>query len=72
MTNGYPNYSGVGPDNFSKRRLLNLIKFQIKRGRKARRSFSNTTEDQFSRTTLLNEAKRLKGTQTWSYFEALV
>ena len=71
-TTGYPNYSGIGPDNFTKTRLLSLIKYQIKNGRKARQSFKNTTEDQFTRTTLVNEAKRLKGLMPWSYFYGLV
>lgn len=68
ITNGYPSYSGIGPSAFNKRQLLEIIKMRSKAGRKARRSYSVSELDSIPRRTLVNEAKRLRGSNTWSHF----
>ena len=61
----YP-YSGMGPENFNKRQLLEVIRMRVKSGKNTRlKNLSTSTLDNVSRRTLINEAKRLRGDETW-------
>ena len=61
-------YSGIGPDNFNKRQLFELLKMRQKAGRKLSKSFTLSSLKDISKTTLINEAKRVRTPNTWSFY----
>jgi len=60
-------YSGIGPNNFNKRQLFEIIQLRQKAGAKApKKELSLKQLDETPRTRLVTEAKRMRQDKTWS------
>jgi len=67
-TNGWPSYSGYGPNNFNKRQLLEIVSMRKSAGKSPRKNLSINTLDATPRETLVREAKRLRKPFSWSHY----
>ncbi len=68
------NNSGVGPSSFSKRELFQIIRIQSLNGKNVRLEYRNPNFDvsNFSRSSIEEEAARVRGNKTWGEFRRVV
>lgn len=61
----YPQ-SGIGPSQFSRKQLFAVIKMRARAGKKLRKNIK--TYKNATKSTLMKEAKRVKGSGSWASF----